>query len=150
VRPTVDAGPVAGHDAFVDEEAAECGEVVVDLAQDVVGGGLVVRPRRVEEGGEEHRESRDNIAYGNPDASEEQILAAARATYVDRFVRSLPDGYDKVIDKEGSNVSAGEQQRRSDRDSAVAHGRMVGLSRPPAYGAARRTSPSHRRTYADH
>jgi hypothetical protein len=45
---------------------------------------LVVRPRRVEEGGEEHRESRDNIAYGNPDASEEQILAAARATYVDR------------------------------------------------------------------
>ena len=37
---------------------------------------------------------RDNIAYGNPDATEEQILAAARATYVDRFVHSLPDGYD--------------------------------------------------------
>jgi hypothetical protein len=46
VRPTVDAGPVAGHDAFVDDEAAECGEVVVDLAQDVVDGGFVVRPRR--------------------------------------------------------------------------------------------------------
>ena len=53
---------------------------------------------------------RDNIAYGDPDASEEELLAAARATYVDRFVRSLPDGYDTVIDEEGSNVSAGEKQ----------------------------------------
>ena len=53
---------------------------------------------------------RDNIAYGNPDATEEEILAAARATYVDRFVHSLPDGYDTVIDEEGSNVSAGEKQ----------------------------------------
>jgi ATP-binding cassette subfamily B multidrug efflux pump len=53
---------------------------------------------------------RDNIAYGNPDATEEQLLDAARATYVDRFVRSLPAGYDTVIDEEGSNVSAGEKQ----------------------------------------
>jgi ATP-binding cassette subfamily B multidrug efflux pump len=53
---------------------------------------------------------RANIGYGDPTASEEQILAAARATYVDRFVRSLPDGYDTVIDDEGSNVSAGEKQ----------------------------------------
>ncbi|WP_433558468.1 ABC transporter ATP-binding protein [Pseudonocardia xinjiangensis] len=53
---------------------------------------------------------RDNIGYGDPTASEEQILAAARATYVDRFVRSLPDGYDTVIDDEGGNVSAGEKQ----------------------------------------
>jgi ATP-binding cassette, subfamily B, multidrug efflux pump len=53
---------------------------------------------------------RDNIAYGNPSASPEQLLAAAKATYVDRFVRSLPDGYDTVIDEEGSNVSAGEKQ----------------------------------------
>ncbi|MCO1653610.1 ABC transporter ATP-binding protein [Pseudonocardia sp. S2-4] len=53
---------------------------------------------------------RDNIRYGNPDATEEQLLDAARATYVDRFVRSLPDGYDTVIDEEGSNVSAGEKQ----------------------------------------
>jgi ATP-binding cassette subfamily B protein len=53
---------------------------------------------------------RDNIAYGNPGATPEQILAAAEATYVDRFVRSLPDGYDTVIDEEGSNVSAGEKQ----------------------------------------
>ncbi|MET8249926.1 ABC transporter ATP-binding protein [Micromonospora sp. NPDC005197] len=53
---------------------------------------------------------RDNIAYGRPDATEEEIIAAARATFVDRFVRSLPDGYDTVIDEEGSNVSAGEKQ----------------------------------------
>ncbi|WP_434742858.1 ABC transporter ATP-binding protein [Micromonospora sp. SH-82] len=53
---------------------------------------------------------RDNIAYGRPDATEEEIMAAARATFVDRFVRSLPDGYDTVIDAEGSNVSAGEKQ----------------------------------------
>jgi ATP-binding cassette, subfamily B, multidrug efflux pump len=53
---------------------------------------------------------RDNIAYGDPTASEEKILEAARATFVDRFVRSLPDGYDTVIDEEGSNVSAGERQ----------------------------------------
>ncbi|WP_018907709.1 ABC transporter ATP-binding protein [Salinispora arenicola] len=53
---------------------------------------------------------RDNIAYGRPDATEEEILAAARATFVDRFVRSLPDGYDTVIDEEGGNISAGERQ----------------------------------------
>jgi ATP-binding cassette, subfamily B, multidrug efflux pump len=53
---------------------------------------------------------RDNIAYGNPDATEDEIMAAARATYVDRFVHSLPDGYDTVIDDEGTNLSAGEKQ----------------------------------------
>ncbi len=53
---------------------------------------------------------RDNLRYGNLDATDEEILAAAKATYVDRFVHSLPDGYDTVIDEEGSNVSAGEKQ----------------------------------------
>jgi ATP-binding cassette subfamily B protein len=53
---------------------------------------------------------RDNIAYGRPGATAEEILAAARATYVDRFVHSLPDGYDTHIDEEGSNLSAGERQ----------------------------------------
>ncbi len=53
---------------------------------------------------------RDNIAYGRPDATEEEVLEAARATYVDRFVHSLPDGYDTVIDEDGSNISAGERQ----------------------------------------
>jgi ATP-binding cassette subfamily B protein len=53
---------------------------------------------------------RDNIAYGKPGATEEEILAAAKAAFVDRFVHSLPDGYDTVIDEEGSNLSAGERQ----------------------------------------
>jgi ATP-binding cassette subfamily B protein len=53
---------------------------------------------------------RDNLAYGNPRASDEQIREAARVTYVDRFVHSLPDGYDTVINDEGDNISAGEKQ----------------------------------------
>jgi ATP-binding cassette, subfamily B, multidrug efflux pump len=53
---------------------------------------------------------RDNIAYGNPDATADQILEAARATYVDRFVHSLPDGYDTLINEEGDNISAGQKQ----------------------------------------
>jgi ATP-binding cassette, subfamily B, multidrug efflux pump len=53
---------------------------------------------------------RDNIAYGDPDATEDQIMAAAQAAYVDRFVHSLPDGYDTVIDEEGTNLSTGEKQ----------------------------------------
>jgi ATP-binding cassette subfamily B protein len=53
---------------------------------------------------------RDNIAYGRPDATEAEILEAAKATFVDRFVHSLPSGYDTVIDDEGSNISAGEKQ----------------------------------------
>ena len=53
---------------------------------------------------------RDNIAYGNVNATDEQILAAAKACYVDRFVHSLPDGYDTVLDDEGTSVSAGEKQ----------------------------------------
>ncbi len=53
---------------------------------------------------------RENIAYGNLDATEEQIIEAARATYVDRFVHSLPEGYDTRIDDDGSSVSAGERQ----------------------------------------
>ena len=53
---------------------------------------------------------RDNIAYGAHRASEEQIIAAAEAAYVDHFVRTLPDGYDTVIEDEGTNVSAGQRQ----------------------------------------
>ena len=53
---------------------------------------------------------RENIAYGNPDATNEQLMAAAKATYVDRFVRALPNGYETVLDDEGGRVSAGEKQ----------------------------------------
>ncbi|MFM7063781.1 MAG: ABC transporter ATP-binding protein, partial [Actinomycetes bacterium] len=53
---------------------------------------------------------RDNIAFGRADATDEQVVAAARAAYVDRFVHTLPDGYDTVLDDEGTSVSAGEKQ----------------------------------------
>lgn len=53
---------------------------------------------------------RDNLAYGNPSATEEEILEAARVTYVDRFVHSLPDGYDTLVDEQGASLSAGERQ----------------------------------------
>ena len=52
----------------------------------------------------------DNIAYGNPTASPEDIVTAAKATYVDRFVRTLPKGYQTVLDNETGAVSAGEKQ----------------------------------------
>ncbi|MCP3427006.1 ABC transporter ATP-binding protein/permease [Rothia sp. AR01] len=52
----------------------------------------------------------ENIRYGRLDASDEEVLAAARATYVDRFVRALPEGYGTVIDQEGGAISAGERQ----------------------------------------
>ena len=53
---------------------------------------------------------RENLRYGNPDATDEQIYEAARVTYVDRFVHSLPDGYDTIINDEGDNISTGEKQ----------------------------------------
>jgi ATP-binding cassette subfamily B protein len=53
---------------------------------------------------------RDNIAYGNLAATEEEIQSAAKACYVDRFVHSLPHGYDTVVDDEGGSISAGEKQ----------------------------------------
>ena len=52
----------------------------------------------------------DNIRYGRLDATDEEVVEAAQATFVDRFVHSLPDGYDTVIDQDGGSVSAGERQ----------------------------------------
>jgi ATP-binding cassette subfamily B protein len=52
----------------------------------------------------------DNLAYGRPGATDEQILAAARSAFVDRFVQSLPDGYDTVLSEDSGNVSAGQRQ----------------------------------------
>jgi ATP-binding cassette subfamily B protein len=53
---------------------------------------------------------RDNIAYGKPGCTEEEVLRAAKATYVDRFVHMLPEGYDTLINEEGDNISAGQKQ----------------------------------------
>jgi ATP-binding cassette subfamily B protein len=53
---------------------------------------------------------RDNIAYGKVGATDEEIVAAAQAAYVDQFVRTLPDGYDTVLNEDASNISAGQRQ----------------------------------------
>ncbi len=52
----------------------------------------------------------ENIAYGDPTATREEVIAAAKASHVDHFVRTLPDGYETVLDDEGGGVSAGERQ----------------------------------------
>jgi len=57
-----------------------------------------------------HGTIRDNIAYGREDATDEEIHAAAEAAHADRFIRTLPDGYETVIDDEATNLSAGEKQ----------------------------------------
>lgn len=57
-----------------------------------------------------HGTIRDNIAYGSTTATDEDVHRAAEATFVDRFVHSMPDGYDTVIDEDGTNISAGERQ----------------------------------------
>ena len=53
---------------------------------------------------------RENLAYGREDAAKEEIQAAARAAYVDQFVQTLPDGYDTVLDEEGTQISQGQKQ----------------------------------------
>lgn len=53
---------------------------------------------------------RDNIAYGKPDATEEEIVAAAKAAHAHGFIRRLPDGYDTVISDDGGNISQGQKQ----------------------------------------
>lgn len=57
-----------------------------------------------------HGTIRDNIAYGREGATEEEIVAAAKAAYADHFIRTLPDGYDTIIDEEASNLSQGQKQ----------------------------------------
>ena len=53
---------------------------------------------------------RENIAYGKPDATDEEIVAAAKAAHADSFIRRLPDGYDTVIAEDGGNISQGQKQ----------------------------------------
>ena len=53
---------------------------------------------------------KENIAYGNLDAKESEIIAVAKAAYADHFIHTLPDGYDMVINEEADNISQGEKQ----------------------------------------
>ena len=76
---------------------------------------------------------RDNIAYGREGATEDEILAAAKAARVDHFVRTLPDGYDTVLDDDATNVSAGRE--------AAAHHRPR-LPRRPATSSSSTRLPA--------
>ncbi|TMS51308.1 ABC transporter ATP-binding protein [Mycobacterium sp. DBP42] len=69
----------------------------------------------------------DNIAYGRPDPSEDEVLAAARAAYVDRFVHTLPDGYATRVDDDGGAISAGEKQLITIARAVLARPRVLVL-----------------------
>jgi ATP-binding cassette subfamily B protein len=53
---------------------------------------------------------KENIAYARPDATEDEIIEAAKSAYADHFIRTLPEGYDTVINEEADNISQGEKQ----------------------------------------
>jgi ATP-binding cassette subfamily B protein len=78
-----------------------------DLSRDEVRGyfGMVLQDTWLFAG-----TIRDNIAYGRPEASDEEVLAAARTAHADHFIRTLPDGYATVLDSEASSISAGQKQ----------------------------------------
>ncbi len=80
---------------------------VVDLSRDELRSqvGMVLQDAWLFEG-----TIRENIRYGRLEATDDEVVAAAKATMVDRFVRQLPDGYDTVLDGDGGTVSAGERQ----------------------------------------
>ncbi len=72
----------------------------------------------------------DNIAFGNPDATEEQLHAAAEAAYVDEFVRDLPDGYDTTVSERGTTLSGGQRQRIAVARALVKDAPVVVLDEP--------------------
>src|SRR5204863_9267950 len=67
----------------------------------------------------------DNIAYGRPDATEDEVIAAATAAYVDRFVHTLPNGYQTVVRDDGGNISAREKPLITIRRACLARPRLV-------------------------
>jgi ATP-binding cassette subfamily B multidrug efflux pump len=73
-----------------------------------------------------------NIAYGRPAATEEDVLEKAKATYVDRFVRSLPQGYDIVLDDRCSKVSLGDKQLLTIARAFLVRPSVLTLARRPA------------------
>jgi ATP-binding cassette subfamily B multidrug efflux pump len=67
----------------------------------------------------------ENIRYGRPDASDEDVIAAAKAAHVDHFVRTLPEGYSLVLNEEASNVSQGQKQLLTIARAIVTDPRML-------------------------
>ena len=68
---------------------------------------------------------RDNIAYGEEGATDEEIVRASRMTLADNFIRTLPEGYDTIINEEGSNISQGEKQLLTIARAVLANPRIL-------------------------
>jgi ATP-binding cassette subfamily B protein len=67
----------------------------------------------------------DNIAYGRPDATEAEVIEAATAAHVDRFVHMLPEGYQTIVSDDGGNISAGEKQLITIARAVLARPRLL-------------------------
>ncbi len=70
---------------------------------------------------------RENIRYGNPDATDEQVEAAAKTAFADHFIRTLPGGYDMEINEDASNISQGQRQLLTIARAILANRRMLVL-----------------------
>lgn len=84
------------------------GEDIAQITQDSLRSKLATVPQEI---ALFHRPVIENIRYGRPDATDEEVIAAARATYCDDFIRELPQGYDTMIGERGANLSGGQRQR---------------------------------------
>ncbi len=84
------------------------GQSVREVTQDSLRERLAVVPQEI---ALFHRSVRDNIRFGRPDASDDEIVAAARAAFCDGFIRALPEGYDTVVGERGTRLSGGQRQR---------------------------------------
>src|SRR5260370_11710849 len=84
---------------------------------------------------------RDNIAYGREGATDEEIVAAAQAAHVDSFVRTLPKGYDTVLDEDASDLSSGQRQLLTIARAFLADPRILILDEATPNGDARTHAP---------
>jgi ATP-binding cassette subfamily B protein len=84
------------------------GQPIREVTQDSLRAAIAVVPQEI---GLFHRSIMDNIRFGRPDASPEEVFAAARAAACDGFIRSLPQGYDTLVGERGVKLSGGQRQR---------------------------------------
>jgi ATP-binding cassette subfamily B protein len=84
------------------------GQAIDSVSQDSLRAAIAVVPQDISLF---HRSVLDNIRYGRPEASDEEVMAAARAAYCDEFVRALPKGYATIVGERGMKLSGGQRQR---------------------------------------